>query len=298
MGTSRTVCGVSGLIVTFVLTSQLIYLAQGSKVWGEVSLPEDLEPKRGGKQWDRLLAESDDEDFAADEPSGDEPSGEEDGSTPEPSIVSTARATIYYRALVNFTDSIEYVPELEDILSSAFEEISAAIVDTLESEYNKIPGTQTVNVVLIKKLDGFVFVELDVGSENNSDEEEIRSVLYSVVLDGSIASYVTSVEGFQFRRLGAAESLPPVEAMISQVIPSARTCMPDEFTCQDGECVPLEYRCDNRLDCHDMSDELDCPPATPAQWKVCSSGRSDVRQPGCGDLQQQAVYMQGNSCPV
>uniref|UniRef100_W5M174 Heparan sulfate proteoglycan 2 n=1 Tax=Lepisosteus oculatus TaxID=7918 RepID=W5M174_LEPOC len=265
MGTSRTVCGVSGLIVTFVLTSQLIYLAQGSKVWGEVSLPEDLEPKRGGKQWDRLLAESDDEDFAADEPSGDEPSGEEDGSTPEPSIVSTARATtpsleslllregidpdhreyIYYRALVNFTDSIEYVPELEDILSSAFEEISAAIVDTLESEYNKIPGTQTVNVVLIKKLDGFVFVELDVGSENNSDEEEIRSVLYSVVLDGSIASYVTSVEGFQFRRLGA-------------VIPSARTCMPDEFTCQDGECVPLEYRCDNRLDCHDMSDELDC----------------------------------------
>ncbi|XP_069039964.1 basement membrane-specific heparan sulfate proteoglycan core protein isoform X5 [Lepisosteus oculatus] len=284
MGTSRTVCGVSGLIVTFVLTSQLIYLAQGSKVWGEVSLPEDLEPKRGGKQWDRLLAESDDEDFAADEPSGDEPSGEEDGSTPEPSIVSTARATtpsleslllregidpdhreyIYYRALVNFTDSIEYVPELEDILSSAFEEISAAIVDTLESEYNKIPGTQTVNVVLIKKLDGFVFVELDVGSENNSDEEEIRSVLYSVVLDGSIASYVTSVEGFQFRRLGAAESLPPVEAMISQVIPSARTCMPDEFTCQDGECVPLEYRCDNRLDCHDMSDELDCPPATPA----------------------------------
>uniref|UniRef100_W5M153 Heparan sulfate proteoglycan 2 n=1 Tax=Lepisosteus oculatus TaxID=7918 RepID=W5M153_LEPOC len=370
MGTSRTVCGVSGLIVTFVLTSQLIYLAQGSKVWGEVSLPEDLEPKRGGKQWDRLLAESDDEDFAADEPSGDEPSGEEDGSTPEPSIVSTARATtpsleslllregidpdhreyIYYRALVNFTDSIEYVPELEDILSSAFEEISAAIVDTLESEYNKIPGTQTVNVVLIKKLDGFVFVELDVGSENNSDEEEIRSVLYSVVLDGSIASYVTSVEGFQFRRLGAVHfqaahsdvmqmrlqiclwkdqcsiinycfmcsgtllledgckrdvfyldliprpdypSLrsPPIslgendnlaraaQKLCIRMIPSARTCMPDEFTCQDGECVPLEYRCDNRLDCHDMSDELDCrtpSPCEPNEFK-CQNGRCALK---------------------
>ncbi len=47
-----------------------------------------------------------------------------------------------------------------------------------------------------------VFVELDVGSDYNSNEEQIRSVLYNVVKQGAIASYVTSVQGFQFRRLG------------------------------------------------------------------------------------------------
>lgn len=47
-----------------------------------------------------------------------------------------------------------------------------------------------------------VFVELDVGSTNNNNEEQLRSVLYNVVKEGTIASYVTSVEGFQFRQLG------------------------------------------------------------------------------------------------
>lgn len=47
-----------------------------------------------------------------------------------------------------------------------------------------------------------MFVELDVGSEDNSNEAQIRDVLYSVVSEGSIASYVTSVRGFEFRRLG------------------------------------------------------------------------------------------------
>lgn len=47
-----------------------------------------------------------------------------------------------------------------------------------------------------------MFVELDVGSEDNYNEAQIREVLFSVVKDGSIASYVTSVRGFEFRRLG------------------------------------------------------------------------------------------------
>ena len=53
-----------------------------------------------------------------------------------------------------------------------------------------------------------VFVELDVGSDYNSDGDQIRSVLYSVVKEGAIASYVTSVQGFQFRRLGEGEDQP------------------------------------------------------------------------------------------
>lgn len=51
-----------------------------------------------------------------------------------------------------------------------------------------------------------IFVELDVGSDNNSNEEQIRSVLYNVVKEGAIASYVTSVQGFQFKQLGQGKT--------------------------------------------------------------------------------------------
>lgn len=59
-----------------------------------------------------------------------------------------------------------------------------------------------------------VFVELDVGSDYNNNDEQIRSVLYNVVKEGAIASYVTSVQGFQFRRLGEGKS--PTKRSISR----------------------------------------------------------------------------------
>ena len=43
-------------------------MAQGSKVWGEVPLPEDLEAEKTVLRSKRFL--DDDEDFAADEASG------------------------------------------------------------------------------------------------------------------------------------------------------------------------------------------------------------------------------------
>ncbi|XP_068997552.1 basement membrane-specific heparan sulfate proteoglycan core protein isoform X4 [Embiotoca jacksoni] len=242
MGTPTT--SICGLILSLTLACQLVSVTQASKVWGEVPLPEDLEAEKHIQASPSLL--DDDEDFAADEASGDLPSGEDDGSTPWPPV---SESTVYYRALVNFTDSLVYGPELEDIFSPAFNEISEAVVDTLESEYNRISGVQTVSVVLIKKMireDGVdVFVELDVGSDYNTNNEQIRSVLYNVVKEGTIASYVTSVQGFQFRRLG-------------EITPSIRPCMADEHRCGDGTCILMEYLCDNRPDCRDMSDETNC----------------------------------------
>ncbi|XP_067449245.1 basement membrane-specific heparan sulfate proteoglycan core protein [Thunnus thynnus] len=288
MGTPTT--SICGLILFLILTCQLVTVTQASKVWGEVPLPEDLEAEKDVKASQSLL--DDDEDFAADEASGDLPSGEDDGSAPwppvpestkhwsDPSYVGNIQSPVeqeyiyYYRALVNFTDSLVYGPELEDIFSPAFNEITEAVVDTLESEYNRIPGVQTVSVVLIKKVirdDGVdVFVELDVGSDYNSNEDQIRSVLYNVVKEGAIASYVTSVQGFQFRQLGEALPVPPVEPIAVPVIPSIRPCMPDEHRCGDGTCILMEYLCDNRPDCKDMSDETNCDvkrpvaPVTPA----------------------------------
>ncbi|KAL7859348.1 hypothetical protein SRHO_G00144950 [Serrasalmus rhombeus] len=248
---------VSGLLISLIVTSYLVHVAESSKVWGEVPLPEDLDASKEQRirrslddDKDRVTQRmlrylDDDEDFAADEASGDWISGDEDGSTPEPPV------TIYYRVLVNFTDSFTYGPELDDIFSTSFQEISAAVVDTLESEYQKIPGTQTVNVVLIKKIGNNVFVELDVGSDDNNNEAQIRDIIYSVVSEGSIASYVTSVLGFQFRRLG---ELPG----------TLRSCLADEFACNNGMCIPLDYVCDKRADCSDMSDEENCATDSPA----------------------------------
>lgn len=42
---------------------------------------------------------------------------------------------VYYRALVNFTDSVVYSPELEDIYSLGFKEISEAVMDTVCLHY-------------------------------------------------------------------------------------------------------------------------------------------------------------------
>ncbi|XP_075331347.1 basement membrane-specific heparan sulfate proteoglycan core protein isoform X3 [Odontesthes bonariensis] len=275
MGTPTT--SSRGLILFLILTCQLVSVTQASKVWGEVPLPEDLEAERDVKASQSLL--DDDEDFAADDASGDPPSGEEDGSTPEStmhwldsSYLGNIQSPpepeyIYYRALVNFTNSVVYSPQLEDIFSSEFKEVSEAVMDTLESEYNRIPGFQTVNVVLIKKEireDGVdVFVELDVGSDYNNNEEEIRSVLYNVVKEGAIASYVTSVQGFQFRQLGKAEVLPSMEPIAWPVTPSKRPCMADEHRCGDGTCILMEYLCDNRPDCRDLSDETNCEMTKP-----------------------------------
>ncbi|XP_034609571.1 basement membrane-specific heparan sulfate proteoglycan core protein [Trachemys scripta elegans] len=284
---------------------QVSHAAQGLN---EASFPEDTESDPAGTPWWSDADLSDDEDMLADEASGDGNGSGENGSgialpdmllstsqTPSVTLLSMAQPgaagqphlagmtvadpddeapLIYFRALVNFTKSIDYSPRLDDANSEEFREVSEAVVDTLESEYYKIGGEQVVSVVFIKEIDGYTFVELDVGSEGNLDEGEIREVLYSVIESGSIASYITSTQGFQFRRLGA-------------VPPEVRACTGEEFACTSGECIDKEFRCDRRPDCRDMSDEQNCE--CPSEEFQCGTGeclplayRCD-RSPDCRD---------------
>ncbi len=41
-----------------------------------------------------------------------------------------------------------------------------------------------------------------------------------------------------------------------------QTCSPDQFMCQEGQCIPGKYRCDHVKDCVDNSDENDCSMST------------------------------------
>ncbi|XP_058409147.1 basement membrane-specific heparan sulfate proteoglycan core protein isoform X9 [Diceros bicornis minor] len=248
------------LLLALLLHGRLLAVIHGLRAYDGLSLPEDAETVTAGRAGWNYSDLSDDEDLLADDVSGD---GLGSGD-----LGSGDFQMVYFRALVNFTRSIDYSPQLEDAGSEEFREVSEAVVDTLESEYLKIPGDQVVSVVFIKELDGWVFVELDVGSEGNADSAQIQDVLHTVVARGSIASYVTSPQGFQFRRLGTAQTPPPpLAAMAAAVTPVpqvARVCTEAEFACHShNECVALEYRCDRRPDCRDMSDELNCEEPVP-----------------------------------
>ncbi|PVD30331.1 hypothetical protein C0Q70_09595 [Pomacea canaliculata] len=48
---------------------------------------------------------------------------------------------------------------------------------------------------------------------------------------------------------------------------AASTCGDGRFECTSGECIMLDWTCDNQFDCFDGSDERDCPTLHPS---VCS----------------------------
>lgn len=51
-------------------------------------------------------------------------------------------------------------------------------------------------------------------------------------------------------------------------------CGPDQFPCarSPGDCIPLKWRCDSTVDCHDGSDEADCPPCDSDKFS-CQPGQ-------------------------
>lgn len=57
---------------------------------------------------------------------------------------------------------------------------------------------------------------------------------------------------------------PDTEEMICEMDPGTdirltfTACTSDQFTCDNGECIHLDGRCNNKLDCFDQSDEMEC----------------------------------------
>lgn len=35
-------------------------------------------------------------------------------------------------------------------------------------------------------------------------------------------------------------------------------CSRSQFECDDGQCIPFSWKCDEEFDCNDRSDEFDC----------------------------------------
>ncbi|XP_062522144.1 MAM and LDL-receptor class A domain-containing protein 2-like isoform X2 [Corticium candelabrum] len=54
-----------------------------------------------------------------------------------------------------------------------------------------------------------------------------------------------------------------------------RRCRENEFICSNGHCINSDYVCDYEHDCHDGSDEINCPYV---------DGRCDFQETGCGWL--------------
>ncbi|PNJ27285.1 HSPG2 isoform 4 [Pongo abelii] len=250
------------LLLALLLHGRLLAVTHGLRAYDGLSLPEDTETVTASQmRWTHSYL-SDDEDMLADSISGDDLGSGDLGSGDF--------QMVYFRALVNFTRSIEYSPQLEDAGSREFREVSEAVVDT------------------VRELDGWVFVELDVGSEGNADGAQIQEVLLRVISSSSMASYITSPQGFQFRRLGTVPQFP-------------RACTEAEFACHSyNECVALEYRCDRRPDCRDMSDELNCgppPPCEPNEFP-CGNGHCALKLWRCdGDFDCEDRTDEAN-CPT
>ena len=46
--------------------------------------------------------------------------------------------------------------------------------------------------------------------------------------------------------------------MLPALLLDEATCSPREFQCANGKCIDARRRCDNRNDCGDDTDELNC----------------------------------------
>lgn len=88
----------------------------------------------------------------------------------------------------------------------------------------------------------------------------------------------------------------------SVIYPIAGPCPASYFTCNDGFCIPMRWKCDSKADCPDRSDETsECGeyslptlailnhPTTPPPIDPCKPGRNPQKPPNDSPLGTLAV---------
>ncbi|VFV40639.1 Hypothetical predicted protein [Lynx pardinus] len=122
------------------------------------------------------------------------------------------------------------------------------------------------------------------------------------------------LDGSDERRCASAAPFPVPTAALPGLPASKALCSPSQLSCDSGECLPAERRCDLRPDCQDGSDEdgcVDCGLAPWSGWSSCSRScglglafqRRDLLRPPlpggtCPSdrLRSQPCFLQ--ACPV
>ncbi|XP_054714592.1 LOW QUALITY PROTEIN: MAM and LDL-receptor class A domain-containing protein 2-like [Uloborus diversus] len=132
-------------------------------------------------------------------------------------------------------------------------------------------GEETVVWTREDPTEGFFFAKqtVDFDSETKS---------FQVIIEGSIEIYKGKVNyialddiSFNHKCVPQTFPLPTVEPQLTTPIPEKR-CADNEFTCTSkSQCIPMEQKCDFKVDCDDGSDEDHC-------------GKCDFHQDMCGLL--------------
>ena len=118
--------------------------------------------------------------------------------------------------------------------------------DSVVWEYNKATPGWTEGQIHIRSF-------LDEHEEKYLD----WNITIMAIKPGNLEAFI-AVDDFAFHPTDICETKPQDAGSISTTTPMI-PCTSDEFTCNDGSCVPLFKICNFIFDCDDASDEEQCP---------------------------------------
>ena len=112
-------------------------------------------------------------------------------------------------------------------------------------------------------------------------------------------TFATSKASFESLLLGShtwtvyndAKSCSPDKSYMTRLMLSS--CNRLQFSCDDGSCVPMNYRCDGKSDCKDISDEKECKIVD-----IDDTYSKEINPPPIGTLLKTAVNISMNISSV